>query len=163
MPGVLAAHRITKSFGAVSVLDGVSLALAPGDRVGVVGPNGIGKSSLLRVLAGLDEPDGGSVTRTPPSLAVGYLPQEPDTEPGETLLGYLARRTGVAAAEAEMDALADRLGAEPDLSDDYDDALEAPRVNACPVCHQPKRPHHACPTCHTYRGREVEPLRVQAP
>ena len=124
MPGVLAAHRITKSFGAVSVLDGVSLAVAPGDRVGVVGPNGIGKSSLLRVLAGLDEPDGGSVTRTPPSLAVGYLPQEPDTEPGETLLGYLARRTGVAAAAAEMDALADRLGAEPDLSDDYDDALE---------------------------------------
>jgi len=41
--------------------------------------------------------------------------------------------------------------------------LKAPRVNECPVCHQPKRPHHVCPTCKTYRGREVEPLRAPAP
>ena len=36
--------------------------------------------------------------------------------------------------------------------------LEAPRVNECPVCHQPKRPHHVCPNCKTYKGRDVEPL-----
>ncbi|HEY5478542.1 MAG TPA: 50S ribosomal protein L32 [Gaiellaceae bacterium] len=42
-------------------------------------------------------------------------------------------------------------------------ALEVPRPNVCPVCHQPKRPHHMCPTCKHYRGREVEPLRVEAP
>ena len=41
--------------------------------------------------------------------------------------------------------------------------LKAPRVNECPVCHQPKRPHRVCPTCKTYRGREVEPLRAPAP
>jgi large subunit ribosomal protein L32 len=41
--------------------------------------------------------------------------------------------------------------------------LEAPRVNECPVCHQPKRPHHVCPNCKTYRGRDVEPLPSAAP
>ena len=41
--------------------------------------------------------------------------------------------------------------------------LEAPRVNACPQCGSPKRPHQMCPTCKTYKGREVEPLQTLAP
>jgi large subunit ribosomal protein L32 len=41
--------------------------------------------------------------------------------------------------------------------------IDAPRVNVCPTCHQPKRPHRVCPTCHTYKGREIEPLRTPAP
>ncbi len=56
--------------------------------------------------------------------AVGYLPQEPEARPGETVRGYLARRTGVGAAEREMDALAARLGAEPELAGAYSEALE---------------------------------------
>jgi len=41
--------------------------------------------------------------------------------------------------------------------------IEAPRVNICPTCGQPKRPHRVCPTCKTYKGRDVEPLRYEAP
>ena len=41
--------------------------------------------------------------------------------------------------------------------------IEAPRLNVCPQCGQPKRPHRVCPTCHTYRGRDIEPLRTPAP
>ncbi|MGZ4417815.1 MAG: 50S ribosomal protein L32 [Gaiellaceae bacterium] len=41
--------------------------------------------------------------------------------------------------------------------------IEAPRLNVCPQCGRPKRPHRVCPTCHTYRGRDVEPLRTSAP
>ena len=77
MPGSLAARDISKSFAAVQVLDRVSLVVSPGDRIGIVGPNGIGKSTLLRVLAGLEPPDAGQVVR---SGASGYLPQEPDAE-----------------------------------------------------------------------------------
>jgi large subunit ribosomal protein L32 len=41
--------------------------------------------------------------------------------------------------------------------------IEAPRLNVCPQCGSPKRPHRMCPRCHTYRGRDVEPLRTNAP
>jgi ATPase subunit of ABC transporter with duplicated ATPase domains len=119
--GALAARAISKSYAAVQVLDGVSIVVSPGDRIGVVGPNGIGKSTLLRVLAGLEPPDHGEVVR---SGAVGYLPQEPGPRAGETVRGYLARRTGVGAAEHEMDELAARLGAKPALAAQYGEALE---------------------------------------
>jgi ATPase subunit of ABC transporter with duplicated ATPase domains len=118
----LAARSLGKSHGAQVVLDGVSLVVPPRARVGVVGPNGSGKTTLLRLLAGLEQPDAGRVERG--GLRVGYLPQEPDAWPAETLLAYLARRTGAADAEAELDGLAARLNAEPDLAAAYGEALD---------------------------------------
>ena len=61
-----------------------------------------GRAVGLRIVAGLEEPDSGSVERSPVGFNVGYLAQEPDAGPGETLIAYLARRTGVARAEASI-------------------------------------------------------------
>jgi ATPase subunit of ABC transporter with duplicated ATPase domains len=110
---------VVRSFGARTVLDRVDLTLGPRSRLGLVGPNGAGKSTLLRLLAELDEPDEGRVERTPGSLTVGYLPQEHDRRHGETLLAYLARRTGVAEAEADVERHAAAWSPEP-----YAGALE---------------------------------------
>jgi ATPase subunit of ABC transporter with duplicated ATPase domains len=121
----IAARDITKSFGPRVVLDRVSCTIGPLHRVGVVGPNGSGKSTLLRILAGLDNPDAGTVTRTPRLATVGYLPQETERRPGETVLAHLARRTGIAAAERQLDAAASELANGTAGSDDaYSDALE---------------------------------------
>ena len=95
--GTVAATHITVTRGPTVVLEDVSLTIAPGARVGVVGPNGRGKSTLLRALAGLEPCDRGSVTRRPSTLRVGYLAQERDLDQGETVAEYLARRTGEAA------------------------------------------------------------------
>ena len=121
MPGSLHARDISKSFGARAVLDRVSLVVAPGDRVGMIGPNGIGKSTLLRLLAGLERPDAGRVVA---AGTVGYLPQEVEARAGETVLGHLARRTGVGDAGERARRLAARLGAEPELAAAHADALD---------------------------------------
>jgi len=121
----LVATDITRSHGAFVVLDGVSLVVGPRSRVGVVGPNGVGKTTLLRILAGLEPPDGGQVTLAPPTLNVGYLPQETEARPEETLAAYLARRTGVASAEAEMEEAAAALAVGSAGADErYSVALE---------------------------------------
>jgi ATPase subunit of ABC transporter with duplicated ATPase domains len=73
---LLAAANITKYHGAQLVLHEVTVVVPPDARVGLVGRNGVGKSTLLQILAGLEEPDRGTVRRTPPGLEVGYLPQE---------------------------------------------------------------------------------------
>ena len=121
--GALVAEHITKEFGTTVVLDDLSLSIPTGVRLGVVGPNGSGKSTLLRILAGSEEPDGGTVER---HGTVGYLAQEAERREGETLLEFLARRTGIADAAAELDALADRLsGCQPlGLVQEHSDALD---------------------------------------
>jgi ATPase subunit of ABC transporter with duplicated ATPase domains len=73
---LLAAAHISKYHAAQLVLHDVTLVVPPRSRIGLVGPNGVGKSTLLRILAGEEEPDEGTIRRTPPGLAVGYLPQE---------------------------------------------------------------------------------------
>jgi ATPase subunit of ABC transporter with duplicated ATPase domains len=106
----LAAANISKSHGSTLVLDDVSLTVHPCDRIGVVGPNGIGKSTLLRILAGLEAPDAGSVARRPSGLSVGYLPQEVHTDSGETLGAYLTRRSGAQPGDWQVEAALREVG-----------------------------------------------------
>jgi ATPase subunit of ABC transporter with duplicated ATPase domains len=105
----LTATGISRAHGTHVVLDAVDVVVAPRARIGVVGPNGVGKSTLLKVLAGLEPADAGRVAMAPPAATVGYLAQEPEVRPGETLLQSLARRTGVAGAEADLDRTAAAL------------------------------------------------------
>src|SRR3954465_2898360 len=103
----------------------LDLVVAPGDVVGLVGANGAGKSTLLRLLAGLDEPEAGTVTYAPPDAMIGYLPQEPDRVPAESVHDFLLRRTGVAAAEPAMNSGAHALSrAEAGADDAYAHLLE---------------------------------------
>ena len=124
MAGTLIARDLRKAHGAGTILAGVSVTVAPGDVLGVVGPNGAGKSTLLRLLAGIDRPDAGTVQLT--AGTAGYLPQEPDRAPGETLEHYLARRTGVAAVDARVQAAAAELASHaPGAAERYSEAFEA--------------------------------------
>jgi len=107
------------------LLADVDLIVAPGDRLGLLGPNGSGKSTFLRTLAGTLTPEGGHVRLAPPSATVGYLPQEARAQPGETVRGLLARRTGVADAGARLDAATDALATgRPGADESYATALD---------------------------------------
>jgi ATPase subunit of ABC transporter with duplicated ATPase domains len=111
--------------GATALFDGLDLVIAPGDVIGLVGPNGAGKSTLLRILAGVVAPEDGTVTVSPPTATIGYLSQEPDRVPGETVRDFLARRTGVADAQAAFDAATERFSAgEAGAEEEYSTALE---------------------------------------
>ncbi|MEM8924875.1 MAG: ABC-F family ATP-binding cassette domain-containing protein [Actinomycetota bacterium] len=100
---------LTVERGGATLLDGVTLTVAPGDRIGLLGPNGAGKSSLLAAVSGALTPTAGRISTTPAAATIGLLTQEPDGTPGETVAGLVARVTGVAAASEELDAAAAAL------------------------------------------------------
>ncbi len=113
MTATLVAKNVAGGFAHRTLFEGLDLTVAPGDVVGVVGVNGAGKSTLLRILAGDVEPLEGTVSLAPADAFVGWLPQEHQRVPGETVAGYIARRTGCAAATRAMEAAAGAL-ADPD-------------------------------------------------
>jgi ATPase subunit of ABC transporter with duplicated ATPase domains len=115
---------VVKHYGAQRVLDEVMLTVGARARIGLVGPNGVGKTTLLRLLAGLEAPDAGLVDRAPPNLALGYLAQQRELVHDETVLGFLARRTGVAVAEIELEEAALELARETRAESRYGTALE---------------------------------------
>ena len=125
MSATIQTSGLAAGHGAKALFSDLDLVIAPGDVVGLVGPNGAGKSTLLRILAGLLPPEDGTVTVSPPAATIGYLPQEPDRRAGETVRAFLARRTGVAEAQAAFDAATARFSAgEPGADEDYAHALE---------------------------------------
>ncbi len=112
---------VQKHYGPEPVLDGVTFELRPGERIGLVGPNGTGKTTLMRILADKEEADGGAIVRHP-TLHVGYLEQQPEWEPGRTLLDEAkSALAGLMAMEAELISVAEELGR-------CDDPLEHKRL-----------------------------------
>ena len=89
---MLVVSNIHKRYGGVPLLEGVSFTLNRGERAGLVGPNGCGKTTLLRLISGLEPPDEGSIAFVPGSLRVGYLPQGLTPTPGATV-GHLLLAT----------------------------------------------------------------------
>lgn len=121
----VALRNVSKSFGPKVALAGISVTLGPDTRMGVIGRNGSGKSTLLRIIAGVDEPDEGTVDRMPVSATIGYLPQESERRPDESVASYLERRTGVRAAIDELDEASAALSdASNTAADRYDVALQ---------------------------------------
>lgn len=125
MSAQIVAHNLSFAHGPEVVLAEVTLTVASGHRIGVVGPNGVGKSTLLRLLVGDLDPASGSVARVPADARAGHLTQELEVRPGETIAGVIGRRTGAEMAQRELDASMRALAdGDADSADRYSDALE---------------------------------------
>lgn len=96
---ILTADNITKAYGERRLLDGASFFLQEGEKVGIIGINGTGKSTLLKILAGMEEPDEGRVIRAQ-GMVVRFLPQHPSFRPEDTLIEALLRENGKTEEEA---------------------------------------------------------------
>jgi len=115
---MLSVSNISKSYGIKPVLQKVSFTIKPGDRIGLIGPNGCGKTTLLRILLQLDKPDHGSVRTTPSDLRLGYLPQGLEFDPAETLGDFLNRYRGdIGYLSSQIEAISSQLTTSPDDED----------------------------------------------
>ncbi|WP_031166503.1 ABC-F family ATP-binding cassette domain-containing protein [Streptosporangium roseum] len=125
MSATIVAKDLAAGHGDRALFSGLDLVVAPGDVIGLVGMNGAGKSTLMRIMAGLLPPEHGAVRLSPPSAVVGYLPQERERRADETVAAFLARRTGVADAQRELDAATEGLvEGRPGADDAYAAGLE---------------------------------------
>ena len=118
-PPILTANDLALSYGYQRLLESVTLSVAAGEKVGLVGRNGSGKTSLLRILAGYQQADAGEIARRR-GLRIGYLPQEFELDPNLTvrenieagaadLMDWLQRYQSGAGSEAELAALLNQI------------------------------------------------------
>jgi ATP-binding cassette, subfamily F, member 3 len=106
---LLAARGLRKSFGSRQILEGLDFDVEPGARLGVIGPNGGGKSTLLRILAGDEHPDAGELTQRR-GLVVAYLPQQPEGDERDALATLRAARPDLLELERELAQVEAALG-----------------------------------------------------
>ena len=114
-------HQARKAHGDKVILDDVTLSFYPGAKIGVVGPNGMGKSTLLKIMAGLEEVTNGEARLTP-GYSVGILLQEPPLDEEKTVLGNIKQAFGDIFAKVERFNAIGMEMAEPDA--DFDALME---------------------------------------
>jgi len=118
-------HNLTVSFSGENLFEGITFRLNAGDRVGLIGKNGAGKSTMLKVLSGEISPDGGSIA-TEKNLRIGFLKQDLDFESGKTVLeeSYQAF-TEIKSIESQLDKINNELATRTDYeSESYNDLIE---------------------------------------
>src|SRR5579859_3214365 len=119
---LISVNNVTKHYGADQVLDSVSFRIERGDRVALVGANGSGKSTILRIIAGLDEPDAGAVSRTA-GIQIAYLAQDPTFRDEHTLYdAMLEVFSDVIAAQERLRVLEGEMAGgrhDPTVMDEY--------------------------------------------
>src|SRR5438132_1136024 len=113
---LLQLRGVVKTFGSRTILDRLDFDVEPRARVGVIGPNGGGKSTLMRILAGLEEPDAGEATQRR-GLVVAYLPQQVEGDARTSLETVRAARPELDELDHELHRVAEQLGG---LGDDLD-------------------------------------------
>ncbi|MFF2410003.1 ABC-F family ATP-binding cassette domain-containing protein [Streptomyces sp. NPDC058092] len=119
----LLAHELVRNLGGRRVLDGVSLTASPGHRIGLIGENGVGKSTLLRVLAGVDQPDAGSVSRPGD---IGFLHQEMPFEAASSITAVLDEALREAREDVtELERLGVELARVPEDAPGHQELLDA--------------------------------------
>lgn len=109
---ILTVENVTKSYTERKMLDNASFFLQEGEKVGVIGINGTGKSTLLKIIAGLEEPDSGQVILAK-NRVIHYLPQNPEFDDGDTVLESvekMAAHHATASEQVEAKAMMTRLG-----------------------------------------------------
>ena len=111
MNNILNMEHISKIYGDKVIFDDITCGIHQGDKIGIIGINGTGKTTFLRILAGLEEPDGGQVILQN-GLRLSFLPQHPEFPEGETVLSYVAGQKREEDWTPETDArmVLNRLG-----------------------------------------------------
>ncbi|MDZ4718528.1 MAG: ABC-F family ATP-binding cassette domain-containing protein [Roseiflexaceae bacterium] len=124
---MLQTRNLSKSYGPTTIIADASLIINDGERVGLIGPNGVGKSTLLRCITGHEQPDKGTIVRSPADLTIGYLSQALDLPDGTTVGAFLAAaQADFTIAEQQLQIAADALSSTNDLEPalaTYDSAL----------------------------------------
>lgn len=123
---MLTVHQLAKSFALQTLFENVTFNINPGDRIGLVGPNGCGKTTLLRILTGEETADAGHVTLAP-DLRLGYLPQGFELDAHASVMQIVGQAAGdIAVLETELTSVAEALALHPDderAQQRYDDIL----------------------------------------
>jgi ATP-binding cassette, subfamily F, member 3 len=124
---MLTTHHIYKTYGIQPILEDISFSISNNERLGLIGPNGCGKTTLMRILAGMEQPDSGTVVSTRPNLRIAYLAQGMEFEDGKTIQESLSLHPlSEEDLETEIASLASALASNPNdshIQAKYDTAL----------------------------------------